>query len=83
MVFRIFYILMILKIRSETVCESAASILKRHIEGNRSLQHTSFNDEVMLHWNAPPLHSADLFITSSLNDYFSRFYFSIDYIRQK
>ena len=66
-----FYSLMILKIRSEAVCESASSILKGHIHNNRSLQHISLDEEVMLHWNAPPLHSADLFITSSLNDYFS------------
>jgi hypothetical protein len=61
-----------LKIRSDAVCESAASFLKSHIHSNRSLQHTSLDEEVMLHWNAPPLHSADLFIASSLNDYFSR-----------
>jgi len=62
---------MILKIRNEAVRESAASILKSHIHSNRSLEHTSLDEEVMLHWNALPLHSADLFITSSLNDYFS------------
>jgi len=69
--FLYFYSLMILKIRSEAVCESVSSILKGHIHNNRSLQHTSLDEEVMLHWNAPPLHSADLFITSSLNEYFS------------
>jgi hypothetical protein len=69
--FLYFYSLMILKIRSEAVCESASSILKGHIHNNRSLQHNSLDEEVMLHWNAPPLHSADLFITSSLNEYFS------------
>ncbi len=63
--------LMILKIRSEAVCESASSILKEHIHNNRSLQHNSLDEEVMIHWNAPPLHTADLFITSSLDDYFS------------
>jgi hypothetical protein len=69
--FLYFYSLMILKIRSEAVCESASSILKGHIHNNRSLQHSSLDEEVLLHWNAPPLHSADLFIKSSLNDYFS------------
>jgi len=60
-----------LNIRSEAVWESASSILKGHIHYNRLLQHSSLDEEVMLHWNAPPIHSADLFITSSLNDYFS------------
>ena len=69
--FLYFYSLMILKIRSEAVCESAASILKGHIHNNRSLLHSSLDEEVLLHWNAPPLHSADLFIKSSLNNYFS------------
>ncbi|CAF5068881.1 unnamed protein product, partial [Rotaria sp. Silwood1] len=69
--FLYFYSLMILKIRSEAVGESVSSILKGHIHNNRSLQHTSLDEEVMLHWNTPPLHSADLFITSSLNEYFS------------
>ena len=32
-----FYSLMVVKIRSEAVCESAASILKQHIHGNRAL----------------------------------------------
>jgi len=32
----------------------------------------TLDEEVMLHWNAPPLHSADLVITGSLNDYFSQ-----------
>ena len=50
-----FYSLMRLKIRSEAICESAASILKDHIHNNRSLQHKSFDDEVILHWNAPLL----------------------------
>jgi len=62
---------MILKIRSEAVCESASSILKSHIHINPSLQHNSLDDEVMLHGNAPPLHSADSFIATSLNEYFS------------
>ncbi|CAF3503961.1 unnamed protein product [Rotaria socialis] len=62
---------MILKVRSEAVCESAASTLKGHIHNNRSLQYDSLDEEVMLHWNAPPMRTADLFIRSSLNDYFS------------
>jgi hypothetical protein len=70
--FLYFYSLMILKIRSKAVCESTASILKGHIHNNRSLQHSSLDEEVMLHWNAPPMHLADLFITSSLDDYFSQ-----------
>jgi hypothetical protein len=70
--FLYFYSLMILKIRSEAVCESAASILKGHIHNNRSLQHSSLDEEVMLHWDATPMHLADLFITSSLDDYFSQ-----------
>ncbi|CAF4054019.1 unnamed protein product, partial [Rotaria sordida] len=65
-----FYSLMILKIRSEAICESAASILKGHIHNNRSLQHKSLDDEVFLHWNAPPLHLADKFIEQSIDDYF-------------
>ncbi|CAF3936760.1 unnamed protein product [Rotaria sp. Silwood1] len=65
-----FYSLMILKIRSEAICESAASILKGHIHNNRSLQHKSLNDEVFLHWNTPPLHLADKFIEQSIDDYF-------------
>ncbi|CAF2126477.1 unnamed protein product [Rotaria magnacalcarata] len=65
-----FYLLMILKIRSEAVCESAASILKRHIPNNRSLQHECLDNEAMLHWNAPPIHLADSFIEHSLDDYF-------------
>ncbi|CAF1328449.1 unnamed protein product [Rotaria sordida] len=64
-----FYSLMILKIRSEAICESAASILKGHIHNNRSLQHKSLDDEVFLHWNAPPLHLADKFIEQSIDDY--------------
>ncbi|CAF3994088.1 unnamed protein product [Rotaria sp. Silwood1] len=65
-----FYSLMILKIRSEAICESAASILKGHIHKNRSLQHKSLDDEIFLHWNAPPLHLADKFIEQSIDDYF-------------
>ncbi|CAF1289977.1 unnamed protein product [Rotaria sordida] len=61
---------MILKIRNEAICESAASILKGHIHNNRSLQHKSLDDEVFLHWNAPPLHLADKFIEQSIDDYF-------------
>ncbi|CAF4250048.1 unnamed protein product, partial [Rotaria sordida] len=55
---------------SEAICESAASILKGHIHNNRSLQHKSLDDEVFLHWNAPPLHLADKFIEQSIDDYF-------------
>ena len=44
-----FYALMVVKIRSEAVCESAASILKQHIHGNRPLDHESLDKEVMLH----------------------------------
>ena len=63
--------LMILKIRSEAVCESASSVLKAHIHNNCSLEHTSLDDEVMIHWNAPPLHAADSFLRNSLDDYFT------------
>ena len=64
------YSLMVVKIRSEAVCESAASILKQHIHSNRVLDHESLDEEVMLHWNAPPLHLAGPFIKSSLDNYF-------------
>ena len=64
------YSLMVVKIRSEAVCESAASILKQHIHGNRALEHESLDKEAMIHWNAPSLHLADPFIKSSLNNYF-------------
>jgi hypothetical protein len=67
-----FYSLMVVKIRSEAVCESVASILKQHIRGNRALDHESLDKEVMLHWNASPLHLADPFIKSCLNNYFSQ-----------
>jgi hypothetical protein len=63
---------LVLVIRSEAVCESAASILKQHIHGNRALDHESLDEEVMLHWNAPPLHLADSFIESSSKNYFFR-----------
>jgi hypothetical protein len=43
-----FYSLMVVKIRSEAVCESAASILKQHIHGNRALDHESLDEEVMI-----------------------------------
>ncbi|CAF3372710.1 unnamed protein product [Rotaria sp. Silwood2] len=69
--FLYFHSLMVLKIRTEAICESAASILKGHIHGNRSLNHDPLDSEVMLHWNAPPLHLADSFIKHSLNDNFS------------
>jgi len=45
----------VLVIRSEAICQSAASILKQHIKGDRVLDHESLNGEVMLHWNTPPL----------------------------
>jgi hypothetical protein len=67
-----FYSLMVVNIRSEAVCKSVASILKQHIRGNRALDHESLDKEVMLHWNAPPLHLADPFIKSCLNNYFSQ-----------
>ncbi|CAF0994434.1 unnamed protein product [Rotaria sp. Silwood1] len=62
---------MILQLRSEAVCESASSIFKTNIHNNRSLQHSSLDEEVTVHWNAPPLHTADSFITNSLDCYFS------------
>src|SRR5579862_8008146 len=63
---------MVVNIRSEAVCKSVASILKQHIRGNRALDHESLDKEVMLHWNAPPLHLTDSFIKSCLNNYFSQ-----------
>jgi hypothetical protein len=65
-----FYLLMVLKIRSEAVCESAASILKAHIHNNRGLLHENLDNEVLVHWNAPPLHLSDSFIEQSLDNYF-------------
>lgn len=65
-----FYSLMAVKIRTEAVCENAASILKQYIRGNRALEHESLNKEVMLHWNALSLHQADQFIKSYLDNYF-------------
>ena len=59
-----FYSLMVVKIRSEAVCESAALILKQHIHGNRVLDHESLDKEVTLHWNVPPLHQ----VLSQLKD---------------
>ncbi len=64
-----FYSLMFVKIRSEPVCESAASILKQHIHSNRALGHESLDKEVMIHQHLPPLHLADPFIRSFLNNY--------------
>ncbi len=61
---------MVVKIRSEAVCKSAASILKQHIHCNRALDHESLDKELMLHWNSPPLHLSDPFIKSCLNNYF-------------
>jgi hypothetical protein len=60
-------------IRSEAVWKSAASILKQQIHGNRALDYEFLDEEVMLHWNAFPLHLADPFIKSSLNNYFFQF----------
>jgi hypothetical protein len=65
-----FYLLMVLKIRSEAVCESAASVLKENIHNNRALHHDNLDNEVLVHWNAPPLHLSDSFIEQSLNGYF-------------
>jgi hypothetical protein len=62
---------MVLKIRTEAICESATSILKEHIQGKRSLHHDSLDNKAMLHWNASLLHFADSFIKRSLDDYFS------------
>ena len=70
--FLYFYSLMILKVRSEAIFESACSILKGHIHNNHSLQHSSLDKEAMLHWNAPPIHLAHLFIRSSLYDCFNQ-----------
>jgi hypothetical protein len=57
-----FYLLIVLKSRIEAVCESAAPILKTHIHNNRGLHHDNLDNEVLVHWNAPPLHSSDSFI---------------------
>ena len=68
-----FYSLMVVQVRSETVREkSAASILRQHIRGNRAPHHAPLDKQVMLHWNAPPLHPADPFIKSCVNNCFSR-----------
>ena len=53
---------MVIKIRTEVGCETAASILKQHIRGNRALDHESLVKEVILHWNVPSLHLAEPFI---------------------
>ena len=68
--FLYFYSLMIVKVRSEAVCESTSSVLKAHIHNNHPLKHTLLDDEVMIHWNVSPLHPADLFLRNSLDDYF-------------
>ena len=68
--FLYFYSLMIVKARSEAVCESISSVLKARIHNNRSLEHISLDDEVMIHWNVPPLNAPDLFLRYSLDDYF-------------
>jgi hypothetical protein len=58
-------------IRSEAVCESAASILNQHIHENRALDHESSDEGVMLNWNAPSLYLADPLVKfSSSNKYF-------------
>jgi hypothetical protein len=60
-----------LVIRSEAVCESAASILNQHIHENRALDHESLDEGVMLHWNAPSLYLEDPLVKfSSSNKYF-------------
>jgi len=65
---RLFLLTHVVVIRSEAVCESAISILKQHIHDNRALDHESLDEEMMLHWNASPLHLADSFIKSSSNN---------------
>jgi hypothetical protein len=63
-----------LVIRSETVCESAASIPNQRIHDNGALDHESLDEGVMLHWNVPSLYLADSFVkSSSSNKYFFRF----------
>ncbi|CAF3889508.1 unnamed protein product [Rotaria sp. Silwood1] len=47
--FLYFHSLMVLKIRTEAICESATSILKGHIHGNRSLNHDSLDSEWLKH----------------------------------
>jgi hypothetical protein len=67
----LFLLTFALMIRSEAVCESAASILNQHIHDNRALYHESLDEGVMLHWNAPSLYLADPFVkSSSSNKYF-------------
>ncbi len=66
---RLFLLTPVLVIRSEAVCESAASILKQHTHGNRSLDHISLDEELIVYWNATPLHLADPFIKPSINHY--------------
>ncbi len=46
--FLYFSSLRVLNIRSEVRCESTSSILKGHIHNNRSLQHSSLDEEVMI-----------------------------------
>jgi hypothetical protein len=67
---RLFLLTPVLVIRSEAVCDSAASISKQHSHGNRALNHEFLDEEVMLDWNATLLHLADPFIKSSSNTYF-------------
>jgi hypothetical protein len=59
---QLFLLTLVFVIRNEAVCESAASILKQQIHGNRVLDRESLDEEVILNWNAPPLHLADPFI---------------------
>ncbi len=68
---RLFLLTVALVIRSEAVCEDAASILNQHIHGNRALDHESLDEGVMFHWNTPSLYLADPFVkSSSSNKYF-------------
>jgi hypothetical protein len=58
-------------IRSEAVCESAASIPNRHIHDNGALDQKSLDEGVMLHWNVPSLYLADSLVKPSpSNKYF-------------
>jgi hypothetical protein len=70
---RLFLLTPVLLIRSEAAFESAASILKQHTHGNRSVDHESLDEELIVYWNATPLHLADPFIKSSINNYLFQF----------
>jgi hypothetical protein len=68
---RLFLLTVALVIRSEAVCESAASILNQQIHANQALDHEFLDEGVMLHWNAPSLYLANPFVKSSFsNKYF-------------